>query len=91
MTLKSVMIDFYPFIFQTAEVLDNRSFIVMKINLLNLCGDGLIIIYIGFITYIHTGLTSCTFPPWTEMSKKNGFVYRMSMSVYRILLVILIL
>ena len=32
MTLKSVMIDFYPFIFQTAEVLDNRSFIVMKIN-----------------------------------------------------------
>ena len=44
MTLKSVMIDFYPFIFQTAEVLDNRSFIVMKIKLLNLCGDGLIII-----------------------------------------------
>ena len=91
MTLKSAMIDFYPFIFQTAEVLGNGSFIVMKINLLNLCGDSLIIIYIGFITYMYTGLTSCTFPPWTEMSKKNGCVYRMSMSVCRILLVVLIL
>ena len=23
---------------------------------------------------LHIGITSCTFPPWTEMSKKNGYV-----------------
>ena len=27
----------------------------------------------GLVLYI--GITSCTFPPWTEMSKKNGYVY----------------
>ena len=25
---------------------------------------------------LHIGITSCTFPPWTEMSKENGYVYR---------------
>ena len=24
---------------------------------------------------LHIGITSCTFPPWTEMSKKNDFDY----------------
>ena len=24
---------------------------------------------------LHVGIISCTFPPWTEMSKKNGYVY----------------
>ena len=23
---------------------------------------------------LHIGITSCTFPPWTEVSKKNGYV-----------------
>ena len=23
---------------------------------------------------LHIGITSCTFPPWTEISKKNGYV-----------------
>ena len=27
----------------------------------------------GFV--LHIGITSCTFPPWTEMSKKNNYVY----------------
>ena len=22
---------------------------------------------------LHIGITSCTFPPWTEMSKKNNY------------------
>ena len=22
---------------------------------------------------LHIGITSCTFPPWTKMSKKNGY------------------
>ena len=22
---------------------------------------------------LHIGITSCTFPPWAEMSKKNGY------------------
>ena len=22
---------------------------------------------------LHVGITSCTFPPWTEMSKKNNY------------------
>ena len=25
----------------------------------------------------HIGITSCTFPPWTEMSKKNGYGCKM--------------
>ena len=25
---------------------------------------------------LYTGITSCTFPPWTEMSKKNDYEYR---------------
>ena len=24
---------------------------------------------------LHIGITSCTFPPWTEMSKKKDFNY----------------
>ena len=24
---------------------------------------------------LHLGITSCTFPPWTEMSKKNDYDY----------------
>ena len=27
----------------------------------------------GLVFYI--GITSCNFPPWTEMSKKNGYGY----------------
>ena len=23
---------------------------------------------------LHIGITSCTFPPWTEMPKKSGYI-----------------
>ena len=33
--------------------------------------------YLAHITRVvlHIGLTSCTFPPWTEMPKKNYYDY----------------
>ena len=29
----------------------------------------------------HIGITSCTFPPWTEMSKKNGYANIVKMAM----------
>ena len=31
---------------------------------------------------LHIGITSCTFPPWTEMSKKNGYANANAMLTY---------
>ena len=33
---------------------------------------------------LHIGITSCTFPPWTEMSKKNRYERYPTFSMVRI-------
>ena len=30
---------------------------------------------------LHIGITSCTFPPWTEKSKKNGYEISICLSL----------